>query len=218
MTTPNYHKTLIVFDFDGTLCDSLPTLIQAINELPKILNIKKIQDTEGEHIRSLSSREIMNYLNIRWYKIPLVISLLKKSISSRSKHLKLFDGIAKSVQELKNHEFELSILSSNSYKTIQSILSRDLANCFSSIRGDCGPFKKSKKLDEIRNQNSDRGFTNFVYVGDETRDIHAAKKAGFYSVGVTWGYNNHESISSLKPDLVIQEIEYLSPLLKKSFS
>jgi phosphoglycolate phosphatase len=44
-----------------------------------------------------------------------------------------------------------------------------------------------------------------VYVGDETRDLRAAQKAGIPSVGVTWGFNNKKSLAAFKPALLADE-------------
>lgn len=215
---PKQHQTLLVFDFDGTLCDSLPQLISAINELPRFFNVKRVTPSEVEYIRSLSSRKIMKFLKIRWYKLPFVIRRLKKSMRQPSLKLSLFDGVSGGIHQLKKQGFELAILSSNSKETILSKKSPEFLQCFSSIAGDCSPFKKSKELDKIREHYLAKGLKTFVYIGDETRDIKAAKKSGFKSVGVTWGYNNHETILSLSPDLVIQSVDSLAPSIKRFFT
>ena len=45
-------------------------------------------------------------------------------------------------------------------------------------------------------------YSETYYVGDEVRDIKAAKKAGIYSIGVTWGYNGKTIMDKENPDLV----------------
>jgi len=40
-----------------------------------------------------------------------------------------------------------------------------------------------------------------LFVGDKTRDIEAAKKAGIRMAAVTWGYNSRRSLDAMKPDL-----------------
>ena len=43
-----------------------------------------------------------------------------------------------------------------------------------------------------------------VYVGDETRDIEAAKRAGFISIGVPWGYDSLRLIQKSCPDFIAE--------------
>jgi phosphoglycolate phosphatase len=42
-----------------------------------------------------------------------------------------------------------------------------------------------------------------VYVGDETRDVEAARKAGMRSAAVTWGFNSRELLEKSRPDFLI---------------
>ena len=44
---------------------------------------------------------------------------------------------------------------------------------------------------------------NVAYVGDETRDIQAAKKVGLRSVAVTWGLNTHDALAASSPDHIV---------------
>ena len=41
------------------------------------------------------------------------------------------------------------------------------------------------------------------YVGDETRDIEAAKKSNVQVVAVTWGFNSADVLARYKPDYLI---------------
>ena len=39
-----------------------------------------------------------------------------------------------------------------------------------------------------------------LYVGDETRDIEAAKESGLRMAAVTWGYNSAGALAALNPE------------------
>ena len=45
------------------------------------------------------------------------------------------------------------------------------------------------------------------YIGDETRDIDAAKKNGVKSIAVTWGYNSEQVLLKYKPSFIAQKPE-----------
>ena len=51
-----------------------------------------------------------------------------------------------------------------------------------------------------------------IYIGDETRDIKAAKKAGIRSAAVTWGYNSCRVLEAQNPDYLIHHPEELFQL------
>ena len=46
-----------------------------------------------------------------------------------------------------------------------------------------------------------------IAIGDEVRDIEAARAAGIACGAVTWGYAAPEALTALKPDLVFERIE-----------
>lgn len=62
---------------------------------------------------------------------------------------------------------------------------------------------KSKILKKIL-KNSDLKKEEAIYIGDETRDVEAAKKAGIRSGVVSWGYSHPDKLISMKPDYVFK--------------
>ncbi|PSB03825.1 HAD family hydrolase, partial [Merismopedia glauca] len=42
-----------------------------------------------------------------------------------------------------------------------------------------------------------------IYVGDETRDIEAARKSKIKAIAVCWGFNFREILAKYKPDFLI---------------
>jgi phosphoglycolate phosphatase len=53
-----------------------------------------------------------------------------------------------------------------------------------------------------------------IYVGDEDRDIIAAKKAKIKNIAVSWGYNSKNKLRQLNPDFLVNSpkemVSYLS--------
>ncbi len=52
-----------------------------------------------------------------------------------------------------------------------------------------------------------------IYVGDEIRDVEAAKKAGIRVIGVSWGYNSKNALLKAKPDHVIENPEEIESIV-----
>ena len=52
-----------------------------------------------------------------------------------------------------------------------------------------------------------------IYVGDEIRDVDAAKKAGIKVIGVTWGYNTKNALSTAHPDHIVEKPEDLTSII-----
>lgn len=54
-----------------------------------------------------------------------------------------------------------------------------------------------------------------IYVGDETRDIDSAKKAGVKGIAVSWGFNSKKVLAKHHPDALIEHPQELIDILKK---
>ncbi len=54
-----------------------------------------------------------------------------------------------------------------------------------------------------------------VYVGDEVRDIEAARSAGMRVIAVTWGFNDEKLLASYTPDAIARKPSELPVLLRK---
>jgi phosphoglycolate phosphatase len=64
----------------------------------------------------------------------------------------------------------------------------------------------------VSNHGLDRN--HVLYIGDETRDIEAAHKAGVRVAAVTWGYNNAEMLKRFSPDYLVSRPHELLSLEK----
>ena len=53
-----------------------------------------------------------------------------------------------------------------------------------------------------------------IYVGDETRDIEASKKANVKICSVTWGFNSEEALAKENPDFLIHHPRELVEIVK----
>jgi phosphoglycolate phosphatase len=49
--------------------------------------------------------------------------------------------------------------------------------------------------------------TSAIAIGDEVRDIEAARAAGAACGAVTWGYAAPETLRALQPDLLFERME-----------
>jgi phosphoglycolate phosphatase len=52
-----------------------------------------------------------------------------------------------------------------------------------------------------------------IAIGDEVRDIEAARTAGIACAAVTWGYAAPETLGALGPDMVFERMEDIAPRL-----
>ena len=136
-------------------------------------------------------------------------------ISLRMIYIKVFPGIGPAIKQLHASGERMFIVSTNSEKNITDFLVKaGLEDCFERIYGDIGLRSKSSVIKKIIRKNKlDRH--DCFYIGDEVRDIDAAKKAGVTSVGVTWGFNTPAAVKKAGPDIVALQARDLVGLLER---
>lgn len=194
----------LLFDFDGTLVNSFHCVMQKTILLADKFGFRKIQEHEIESIRDLSSIEIVKFLKIPIYRIPMLIFQMRKHIHQEIPTLAPVDGIQQILEELYNAKFPMGILTSNSVENVEKWLEiNNLRHVFAFIHAESKFFSKKNLIKKtLAKYAIDK--SQAVYIGDETRDIDAAKKNNIKSVAVTWGYNSEKAILKYEPSVIVK--------------
>jgi len=194
---------VIIFDFDGTLADTIDILLSITNRLSAEFGFKSATKEEIAQLSNLNSWQILQYSGISIFKFPLLIRRLKAELHSEVPHIQLFPGIKEVLLELKKRGFQLGIITSNSRENVLGALERNgLQDTFTFIYSGStfGKHKVINKWLRIENIHTEK----VVYVGDEIRDIDAAKKTGIKVIAVGWGFNSQEALAAKDPDFLIE--------------
>jgi phosphoglycolate phosphatase len=201
-------KTLI-FDFDGTIADSFETLLGIFEEITG----RKLSGQEITDLRAKPLKYVLKYLQIRRWQIPRFVLKARRSLNSKMAGIKIFSGMDKTLEQLGSGGHQMFILSTNDERNIvQFLRTNRLDGYVSKVYGNIGLRSKSSALNKIiKREKLDR--QNCVYIGDEIRDIEAAKKAGITSVGVTWGFNSPDAIKNARPEILAQKPSDLTKYL-----
>lgn len=189
-----------IFDFDGTLVDSFHIVIQKFNLLANDFNFRKIHIEEVPEIRNLSSSELIKYLKIPIYKIPIVLHRARNYLQQEITKIPPFEGMPKVLHELSTAGFSLGIVTSNSEENVISWLNGHALNqYFNFIQVDSSYVGKKRILKQaMKIYKIGKAF----YIGDETRDIIAAKQCSMSSIAVTWGFNSEKILSQYQPHYI----------------
>jgi phosphoglycolate phosphatase len=211
------NKAYLIFDFDGTLIDSFFSVIGKFNLLADKFKFRKISDNEISGLRNLTSRELIKYLEIPVYKIPGVLRDARKHMQNEMQTLPSFINLPEILEELRTANFSLGILTSNSSENVIAWLERNkMRDLFNFIHGESSFFGKKHILKKIiKSYNMDKSIT--FYIGDETRDIEAAKQNNIFSVAVTWGFNTEKILSKCKPHYIMHDPKDLRQFIIVNF-
>jgi phosphoglycolate phosphatase len=207
-------QKVIIFDFDGTIADTVDALVNIANRLAVEFNYIQITPEELAILRNFTSREIIKYAGISILKIPFLVKKVKSELKDKIHELKPIDGIQEALIELKNQGQRLGIITSNSQDNVTEFLKiNNLDNLFEFIYSGVTIFGKTTIINNALRQKQLKP-QEVIYVGDETRDIEASKKANIKVVAVTWGFNSYEVLSKQNPDFLINHPSELLQVIK----
>ncbi|MBO0352173.1 HAD-IA family hydrolase [Phormidium pseudopriestleyi FRX01] len=199
----------ILFDFDGTIADTLESILKITNRLSGEFGYKKTTPEDMEEMRNMNSMQIIKTSGIPIFKVPFLLQMVKLELNHEVQNLKPIPGILEALHFLNNQEYNLGIVTSNSLENVKGFLERnDMTQVFSFIYAGSTLFGKNKT---IKNFLKKEGISpeNVIYVGDETRDIEAAKKAKIKVIAVSWGFNSKAVLNKYNPDLAIDKPQEL---------
>jgi phosphoglycolate phosphatase-like HAD superfamily hydrolase len=197
---------LHLFDFDGTLADTREIAHEILNEMAVEFGFRQLPPDQLEAARLMNTRQFMSHLGISTWRLPLIARRGHQLLHERIHHVNPIAGIPEVLATLKDRGERLAILSSNSEANVKAFLSRHHLPSFEFVKSSSKLFGKGREIRRILRKES-LAPPEILYIGDETRDIEAARETGLRMAAVTWGYNSSEALGALRPDHLISRPE-----------
>ena len=122
----NTKYKMIIFDFDGTLADTLPWFMNVVNKVAEKYHFKKIEKDEYEHVRGFDVQKMINHLGVPVWKIPLIANYMHNLQSHDIDQISLFAGIDNFLHRLHEMGMSLAVVSSNSYENVRHVLGKTM--------------------------------------------------------------------------------------------
>ncbi len=205
---------MILFDFDGTIADTLEYLFTIGNELAAKFNYRRVERHEIEHHRNLTLRQLMKTLGVSPFNVPAILIQGKRALRARIHEVKIFEGVDNILNGLKERGIRLGVVSTNTRENIEDVLrNHGLKEAVEFICIGSGVLGKAHALRKaVKEHRLDIGCT--LFVGDEIRDLEAARRAGIPFAAVGWGYNNSKGLRAHKPDYLADHPHELLSILE----
>jgi phosphoglycolate phosphatase len=195
---------LVIFDFDGTLSDSGDWFLSVIDQLARRFRFRTVAPDQVEMLRHKSSREVIDFLGISRWKMPLIARHLRKLVGRNAHEIELFPGTPDLLERLADTGVKIALVTSNSEANARKILGEehaariDFYACGSSLFGKAPKFRRVLKKMGIPAAQA-------LAIGDETRDVDAAREVGMRAGSVLWGYASEAVLTALRPDALFRK-------------
>lgn len=205
------HYRLAIFDLDGTLADTWPWFVEALDEAAVRFRFRRPEPAEREALRHCGSREILNRLGVPLWKVPAIARHMRGQKTARGP-VPLFPGAAAMLARLSASGVHLAIVSSDTEANVRATLGIANAELIQRYACEASLFGKAAHLRRVLRL-SGVPAAGAIYIGDEVRDVEAARKTGMAFGAVTWGFAAPEALRAQAPDATFSTFDDIAQLL-----
>jgi len=207
--------TLILFDFDGVLADTLEDMLGNAQATCIELGIHRIvTSADLDSLETMSFVEYGRQLSIPPQLIDEFVSRCLARFGQRSRPARIFAGMKQVIEQLSKNN-TLAIVTGNTTQTVENFLAEHgLCGFVQAIFAVDQPGSKPEKILSARRQFAQQGDATYL-VGDAASDIRAAKDASVKSIAVSWGHQGVIKLMEAKPDHLVHSPRELLELLDK---
>ncbi len=198
-------KTTILFDFDGTLAETMMLIHDVFNRLSGTYGYRHLPEEDIEACRHLSVREFIDHIGIPLWKVPIIAIHARRLMHHEMDQVHPPTGLPEVLTRMhESGRYVMDILTSNRRKNVLRFLDRHKIGWFDEVEATHAILSKKRRVKKyIRKNGLDA--TNLYYVGDTTVDVESARHAGAKTIAVTWGLNTSEALGRAKPDFLVDD-------------
>ena len=208
--------SLILFDFDGVLADTLADMLHFAQEVCDELGVKHtVIETDLSELEVMSFATLGQACEMPDELVDEFVCRCTGKFAARKSPPALFDGMAVVVRELAESNV-LIVVTGNTVGNVRAFLQEHgLEGCFREVYGLDIPGSKVEKILMAKSHFAVEGERVFM-VGDSISDVRAAKEAGVKSIAVSWGHQSLARLLGAEPEYVVSLPEELTEITQRA--
>ncbi|AQA18808.1 HAD family hydrolase [Halioglobus japonicus] len=205
---------MIIFDWDGTLCDSVAQIVVAVQQAATGMGLEAPSDAAAANIIGLGLREALArlYPDIPEEELVAMIKAYSATyVANEEAPPQLFPGALDTLQALRDSGYALGVATGKSRRGLDRVLARlgmeeffEITRCADETRSKPHP----QMLQEIMAVQQVAPH-EVIMVGDTEYDLEMAANAGVASVGVSFGVHSVSRLQKHGPLAVVDSLPEL---------
>lgn len=194
------------------MADTLPWMRSIFNDLAEEHGFRRVEPHEYDRFRDLHGRTLLRELGLPLWKLPRVVSSMRRRMAEHRGTLSTFPGIGEMLRRLAVGGVQLAVVSSNSRENVERVLGAESAKLIAHFACGVSMFGKGAKLRQVLRQSGVQK-QQAIFIGDEIRDGEAAHKAQIAFGAVLWGQHSVEALRAQKPAEIFARVPEITDRL-----
>jgi phosphoglycolate phosphatase len=197
-----------IFDFDGTIANSLSIILAAIKKIDPDISRDDLAREELVFLSQPIWKYFLNEFRFRELKVLLKSKSIRKEVEKNMINCQPYPGIIEVIKKLKKENNYLAIITSSNFEIVKAFLIRNNIDFFDDIISNVSFLGKPKAIKYLLIKNSLNENESF-YIGDELRDYEAAKQSKVIPIPVSWGIYSKEQFERLGIKCIISPTDII---------
>ncbi len=219
---PERRYELIVWDWDGTIMDSTPTIVECIQQSCRDLGFKEPDDTLASSVIGLGIHDSLRRA-VPWIEpahFPKLTERFRFHYLAKDHELHLFSGIRELLQDLRAEGYLLGVATGKSRVGLdRSLDHHQIGHLFHETRTADESFSKPHpgmllELSDVMQVPTRR----MLMIGDTTHDLDMAANAGVDAVAVTYGAHPPSTLKESASLTHVDDVSQLTRWLKQNLT
>lgn len=211
-----------IFDLDGTLGDTLDSLVYSVDKTLKEMQLPAITEDQcrsfvGNGARYLIERALEAAGDENHSRIEEGMEVYRRVFDENcTYHLQPYEGIPELLRSLKDRGIKLAVLSNKPHRqTVKVVHAMCGDEVFDHIQGQKDEIPRKPDPAGVNYTLKQLGISKeeCLYIGDSEVDIVTGKNAGTKTIGVSWGFREKEELKAAGAEYIIDKAEELLQFL-----
>lgn len=207
-----------IFDLDGTLGDTLDSLVYSVDKTLKEMRLPAITDDQCRSFVGNGARYLMECAleaagDEGHSRIEEGMEVYGRIFDENcTYHLQPYEGIMQLLGSLKDRGIKLAVLSNKPHRqTVKVVHAMCGESVFDYIQGQKEeiPRKPDPAGIHYALERLEVAKEECLYIGDSEVDIATGKNAGTKTIGVSWGFREKEELKAAGAEYIIDKAEEL---------
>ncbi len=218
----NFKLQCVLFDLDGTLADTAPDLIAALNRAVQKQGFSPVSNEKIKPLISYGAAAMIKQCTLDNNNEAIQAEILKNMLEDYQINIadqtQLFTGMDNILEIIENKGLKWGVVTNKRQRFTDPLMAAlnltERAACIVSGDTTNNPKPHPEPLLTACKQANVKP-KHCVYIGDAAHDIEAGKAAGMKTLAATYGYLKSEDIpDQWGADILINSPEEILPLLE----